>query len=91
MEKNSAYISVNDRILAAFLEQCREKEFEPGVDVGYLSYNETPMKKFVYKGISVISTDFKAMGVKAAEFVNLNEGEKMQCYIPTKITNRESL
>lgn len=91
IEKNIAYISVSDRILGRFLEQCREKEFEPGVDVGFLSYNETPMKKFVYRGISVVSTDFKAMGTKAAEFVNLNEGEKMQCYIPTKIAKRESL
>ncbi|WP_370276451.1 GntR family transcriptional regulator [Lutibacter sp. HS1-25] len=91
IEKNVGYVSVNDRILAAFLEQCREKGFEPGVDVGYLSYNETPMKKFVYKGVSVISTDFKAMGMKAAEFINLNEGEKMQCYIPTSLIKRESL
>ncbi|SNR79879.1 DNA-binding transcriptional regulator YhcF, GntR family [Lutibacter agarilyticus] len=91
IEKNAAYISVSDRVLGKFLEQCREQEFEPGIDVGFLSYNETPMKKFVYKGISVVSTDFKAMGMKAAEFINLNEGEKMQCYIPTKITQRESL
>lgn len=91
IEKNMAYIAVNDRILTSFLEQCREKKFEPGVDVGFLSYNETPMKKFIYKGISVISTDFKALGKKAAEFVNLNEGDKMQCYVPSKLIIRESL
>jgi len=69
IEKDVAYISVSDRMLGAFLEQCRNKQLEPGTDVGFLSYNETPMKKFIYKGISVISTDFKDLGTKAAEFV----------------------
>lgn len=89
IKKNSAYISVSDRILGQFLEECRIKNFEPGVDVGFLSYNETPMKKFIYKGISVISTDFKELGTKAAQFVI--ENKPMQCYVPTKLLIRESL
>ena len=89
IEKNIAYISVSDRILGIFLEQCREKDFEPGVDVGFLSYNETPMKKFIYKGISVITTDFSELGTKGAEFVT--KDGTMQCYVPTKLVIRESL
>lgn len=89
IEKNVTYISVSDRILGIFLEQCREKDFEPGKDVGFLSYNETPMKKFIYKGISVVSTDFKELGTKGAEFIQ--KGEQMRCYVPTKLIIRESL
>ncbi|WP_397447685.1 GntR family transcriptional regulator [Polaribacter sp. R77954] len=89
VEKNIAYISVSDRILGLFLEQCRDKEYEPGVDVGFLSYNETPMKKFIYKGITVVSTDFQKQGEKAAEFVM--EDKKIQYLVPTKLTIRESL
>ena len=89
IEKNIAYISVSDRILGLFLEQCRDKEFEPGIDVGFLSYNETPMKKFIYKGITVISTDFKKLGEKAAEFVM--EEKQIQYLVPTKLIIRESL
>lgn len=89
IEKGVAYLSVSDRMLGRFLEQSKEKNLEPGADVGFLSYNETPMKKFIYKGISVISTDFKALGTKAAEFITRNE--TMQCYVPTKLTLRESL
>ena len=89
IKKNVAYISVSDRILGEFLEQCRSNNFEPGTDVGFLSYNETPMKKFIYKGISVVSTDFKQLGTKAAEFITKNES--IQEYIPTKLTIRESL
>ncbi|AOW20577.1 GntR family transcriptional regulator [Urechidicola croceus] len=89
IEKNTAYISVSDRILGLFLEQCRDKNFEPGEDVGFLSYNETPMKKFIYKGISVISTDFKELGTKAAQFIT--EDAPIQQYVATKLTLRESL
>ena len=89
LEKNVAYLSTSDRMLGVFLEQCRAKKLEPGVNVGFLSYNETPMKKFIYKGISVISTDFAALGAKAAEFVN--QDGIMQHYVPTKLILRESL
>lgn len=89
IEKDIAYISVSDRILGIFLEQCREKDLEPGKDVGFLSYNETPMKKFIYKGISVVTTDFNELGNKAAEFIT--KDEPMQYYVPTKLTIRESL
>ncbi len=89
IEKNMAYISVSDRILGVFLEQCRNKGFEPGTDVGFLSYNETPMKKFIYKGISVVSTDFKELGTKAAEFIT--KDTTVQYYVPTSLTIRESL
>lgn len=89
IQKKCAYISVSDRVLGDFLEQCRDKDFEPGTDVGFLSYNETPMKKFIYKGISVVSTNFNALGTKAAEFIT--KDEPMQQYIPTKLIVRESL
>ena len=89
IKKNIAYISVSDRMLGLFLEQCRNENFEPGVEVGFLSYNETPMKKFIYKGISVISTNFNELGTKAAEFIT--KEKPMQSYIETQLTIRESL
>ena len=87
--KGDAYISVSARVLGMFLEQCRAKEFEPGIDVGFLSYNETPMKQFIYKGISVISTDFQELGAKAAAFIK--QDKPVQSYIPTTLILRESL
>ena len=87
--KGEAYISVSDRILGIFLEQCRSFGYEPGTDVGFLSYNETPMKQFIYKGISVISTNFQELGAKAADFIKQNKPVKS--YIPTRLILRESL
>ncbi len=89
VEQGKAYFSVSDRMLGRFLEQCRSRNLEPGRDTGIISYNETPMKKFIYKGITVITTDFDEMGRKAAEFV-VNDSAMTYC-VPTHVNIRESL
>ncbi|MCF7561581.1 GntR family transcriptional regulator [Sabulilitoribacter multivorans] len=89
VNKNTAYISVNDRMLYKLLDQCLDSNYELGKDVGVLSYNETPIKRFTYKGISVVSVDFHEFGAKAAEFITSDA--PMQSYLPTKLILRESL
>jgi len=89
IKKGGLYLLVSDRTLAWFLNQCAEKGFEPGREAGVISYNETPMKKYVKNGISVISTDFELMGQKAAEFVTSNK--PVQFEVPTILKLRSSL
>jgi DNA-binding transcriptional regulator YhcF (GntR family) len=89
VQKGELYLLVSDRTLAKFLDQCHQKNLVLGQDVGVISYNETPMKKYVKDGITVISTDFELMGKKIAEFVDT--GEKVNSVIPTTITIRKSL
>lgn len=89
LQKGELYLLVSDRTLARFLDQCEQKNFVPGQDVGVISYNETPMKKYVKDGITVISTDFELMGKKIADFVTT--GEKTNTVIPSKLTVRKSL
>jgi DNA-binding transcriptional regulator YhcF (GntR family) len=89
IQKGELYLLVSDRTLAKFLDQCQQKNLTPGKDVGVISYNETPMKKYVKEGITVISTDFELMGKKIAEFVST--GEKVNTIIPTRLTKRKSL
>jgi hypothetical protein len=89
VQKGELYLLVSDRTLAKFLDQCHQKNLVLGRDVGVISYNETPMKKYVKDGITVISTDFELMGKKIAEFVTT--GEKVNMVIPTKLTIRNSL
>lgn len=83
------YFLVSDRTLANFLDQCAAKGFEPGKEVGVVSYNETPMKKYVKNGITVLSTDFELMGQKAAEFVTSNQPMKFE--VPTQFKIRQSI
>ena len=89
LQKGELYLLVSDRTLAKFLDQCAKKNLVPGRDVGVISYNETPMKKYVKDGITVISTDFELMGKKIAEFANT--GEKTNLVIPTKLSIRSSI
>lgn len=89
IKKGGLYFLVSDRTLASFLDQCSEKGFEPGREVGVISYNETPMKKYVKNGISVLSTDFELMGQKAAEFVT--SGNPINFKVPTSLMIRDSL
>jgi DNA-binding transcriptional regulator YhcF (GntR family) len=83
------YLVFEDIDLAAVLEQANRKKFKLREDYGLLSYNDTPMKKFIANGISVISTDFKLMGKKAAEFAAANE--RTEFLVPTELIIRESL
>nr|WP_319571201.1 GntR family transcriptional regulator [uncultured Draconibacterium sp.] len=89
LKEGDLYFLVSDRTLATFLDQCSEKGFEPGQEVGVISYNETPMKKYVKEGITVISTDFNQMGKKAAEFIV--QGKPVNVEIPTTLKIRSSL
>ena len=89
VSEGTAFLCVSERSLSYLLTQCKENNFEIGKDVGIISYNETPMKQFIGKGISVISTNFELMGKKAAEFV-LNT-EKAKLTIPTKFIKRSSI
>lgn len=89
IQSGDLYLMVSDRMLARFLDQCDQKGLTPGKEVGVISYNETPMKKYVKDGITVISTDFELMGRKAAEFVTT--GDSIQFCIPTKLKVRSSL
>lgn len=89
VEKGDLFFLVSDRTLAKCLDQCSEKGYDAGKDVGIISYNETPMKKYVKNGITVISTDFEMMGAKAAEFANSNS--KMFITVPTSLKLRSSL
>ena len=66
VKKNTAYIVIKESDLVNLIKNIRLSKLELAKEVGVLSYNDTPLKEILSKGISVISTDFKAMGKLAA-------------------------
>ena len=68
-EKMDAFLAVSDQDLIELLKLCKIKNWEPGSDIGIVSYDETPLKEILAGGISVISTDFKKMGETAADMI----------------------
>ena len=88
-QKGEAYFLVSDRTLARLLDLIHIKKLKIGEEIGIVSYNETPMKKYVKEGITVISTDFNALGKEAAQFVA--DSKPVQKYISTSLIKRASL
>jgi DNA-binding LacI/PurR family transcriptional regulator len=89
IQTGKVYFVFEDIDLAAILEQAKSKKFKLREDFGILSYNDTPMKKFIAQGITVISTDFKLMGQKAAEFALTNS--PIDFLVPTELIIRDSI
>ncbi|MFT4740452.1 MAG: DNA-binding transcriptional regulator YhcF (GntR family) [Algoriphagus sp.] len=89
LRPGEVYINVMEDDLVHLLEMVPDSGLEVGKDIGVISYNETPLKKFILNGITTISTDFKTMGVKAAE-LTLNS-KKVHVENPFAIRIRPSI
>jgi DNA-binding LacI/PurR family transcriptional regulator len=75
--------------LIHLLSKVQDANLKIGEDIGIISYNETPWKKFILNGITTISTDFVKMGQMTANLVLNNSTEKLQ--VPFSLTLRDSL
>jgi DNA-binding transcriptional regulator YhcF (GntR family) len=89
INEGEVYINLMENDLVLLIEKIMEKKFEVGIQVGVISYNETPVKKVILNGITTISTDFQMMGEKTAEMVLNNSHEHIE--IPFTLTLRSSL
>lgn len=78
VKKGEVFICLHDDDLVTLIEMIRAAGLEVGEDVGIISYNETPLKKYILKGITTISTDFEQMGIKAAKMVLKNQMERVE-------------
>jgi DNA-binding transcriptional regulator YhcF (GntR family) len=67
LSSKDAYIIIEETDLVNLVTQIRDKDLVPGLDIGIISYNDTPLKELL--GITVISTDFKVMGETAAYMI----------------------
>jgi DNA-binding transcriptional regulator YhcF (GntR family) len=88
--KGEAYVLIEENDLVHLIKKVREiKDLKIGKNLGILSYNETPLKEVLQKGITVISTDFEAMGKQTAEMILKKEGKMIKNEF--KVIVRESL
>ena len=76
LRQKDAYVIIEEADLVSLIRQVRDKQFEPGRDIGIISYNDTPLKDLL--GITVISTDFKLMGETAAYMLLKGKREKVK-------------
>lgn len=89
IKEGEVYINLMEDDLVVLLGKIQATQFKVGKNVGIISYNETPWKKFILDGITTVSTDFKKMGEMAAQMILNNE--KRQVEVPFALTLRNSL
>jgi len=89
VQSGEVYINVLEDNLVVVLEKIIASGLIIGKEVGVISYNETPVKKFILNGMTTISTDFHQMGITAAQMIL--SGSKDHIEIPFKLTLRSSL
>ena len=63
----TAYVVIETTDLAELIKEARQQSYIIGEDIGLLSFNETPLKELL--DITVITTDFEAMGRTTAQLV----------------------
>ncbi|MBY0487525.1 MAG: substrate-binding domain-containing protein, partial [Flavobacteriaceae bacterium] len=78
IQNGEVYIIPDDRDLVKVIEKAKAKNLKLGVDLGIISYNETPLKKVVENGITTISTDFDAMGRLLATMILDNNKSQIE-------------
>ncbi|HTN20221.1 MAG TPA: GntR family transcriptional regulator [Pelobium sp.] len=70
------YVVLTESDLAVLIKQCRELEYQPGKEIGILSFNETALKELL--DITVVTTDFEQMGRSAAQLILENRYEQIR-------------
>lgn len=89
IKAGEVYINMMEDDLVILLEKIQSTTLKVGKDIGIISYNETPWKRFLLDGITTISTDFKKMGELAAEMILQHERKHIE--VPFALTMRHSL
>lgn len=89
IREGTVYISLMEDDLVILVEKILNGNMKIGTDVGVISYNETPLKRIILKGITTMSTNFQQMGKIAAEMVLSGSIEHIK--IPFELILRKSL
>ncbi|GAB2577081.1 GntR family transcriptional regulator [Spirosoma areae] len=63
----TAYVVIEETDLSELVKKVRQSSYQLGSDIGIISFNETTLKELL--NITVITTDFEAMGYTAASLL----------------------
>jgi DNA-binding transcriptional regulator YhcF (GntR family) len=73
-----AYIVIEENDLCNLIQKARENGLQIGKELGIISYNDSPLKKILLDGITVMSTDHEKMGETAARLILENSKDKIK-------------
>lgn len=87
--KGNLYMTLEDSSLLKIIKQMKMKKLKLVKEVGIITYNDTVLKEVVINGITVISTNFSAMGKTLAKMILTNSKQKISN--PISLIVRESI
>lgn len=89
VQPGEVFIVFPDSELIHLIRTAKTNHWKLGKDIGIVAYDDSPMKEILEGGITVLSTDFNAMGKTAAEMILSGKREKK--YNPFALTQRNTL
>jgi len=89
IDRHEAYVIISDTDLYSFIKIIKKEKLIPGIDIGIISYNESPVKEILCDGISTISTNHDKIGKMAAEMILKKDFRRIKC--PFRFIKRASL
>jgi DNA-binding transcriptional regulator YhcF (GntR family) len=84
ISKGTAFWVIEDSDLISLIKLGEELQLKLGIDLGILSYNETPMKEIIRNGITVVSVDFVKLGQSISRFI-INQKPTTEVFMPEVI------
>ncbi|WP_338869816.1 GntR family transcriptional regulator [Spirosoma sp. SC4-14] len=87
LEAATAYLVVEETDLSELIKKVRQSTYTLGREIGIISFNETTLKELL--NITVVTTDFEAMGITAASL--LLDRQQIKVKNPFYMIRRESL
>lgn len=76
LQVGTAYVVIRETDLVELVKKMRQTSYLLGREVGIISFNETPLKELL--NMTVITTDFEAMGRTAATMLLEKKREKVK-------------
>ncbi|MDO5571191.1 MAG: GntR family transcriptional regulator [Bacteroidales bacterium] len=76
--KGAAYLVVSDVCMVRVMEKAYSNNWELGKDIGLIGFDDTPIRKILNRGVSVISTDFEKLGKNLCDIIINNRKEKIE-------------
>ncbi len=80
IRKGDVYVVLNGQLdieLIELIRSAKTQNLRIGDEIGIISYNESPLNEIILDGLTVLSTDFKEMGRRAAEMVKTGRLSKI--------------
>jgi DNA-binding transcriptional regulator YhcF (GntR family) len=83
------YIAIEEIDLVEIIKKASAKKLKLGENFGIIAYNDSPFKEILAGGITVLSTDFVAMGETLADMITNRQRERVKN--PFRLIMRQSI